>query len=84
MARSHSASTSTAKQKNKKEKPVANKKVPNTEVDPKRKTSASGNNDLRSEILALGGDEEDYDILKDVDSDVDASESGVEKKDVCL
>lgn len=37
---------------------------------------------LKEAIIALGGDEEDLELLKDVDSDVDLSAPSSSKKDV--
>ncbi|KAL5489969.1 MAK21 [Sanghuangporus weigelae] len=42
------------------------------------------NDGLRDEIIALGGDEEDYELLKDVNSDEDVMATGSSKKDATL
>ncbi|OCB86684.1 CBF-domain-containing protein [Sanghuangporus baumii] len=42
------------------------------------------NDSLRDEIIALGGDEEDYELLKDFDSDEDVIATGSNKKDATL
>lgn len=42
-----------------------------------------GMDQLKAEILALGGDEADFELVKDVDSDVDSAGEGSRKADVC-
>lgn len=76
MARVKTAKQAAVKQKSKttvsKEVSTSSKKDGTKEKAKKpTKSGDDSTNELKAEILALGGDEEDYELVKDVDSDIE-------------
>ena len=90
MARIHSAKIkATSSSSRQDETKKRNEKVTETTQNAKQKSAktkgkanvsvepSQGIDKFREEILALGGDEEDYELLKDLDSE---AEAGIEHK----
>lgn len=74
-------STKAAVTSSKSEKPTKAKGIDAVQKSPVRPLKRNG---LKEEILALGGDDEDYELLKDLDSDVDSPGPSSSKNDASV
>lgn len=89
MARVHSAkkaavassSKQNAAEKPIKEKPSKKKKDPTSKGKEPAKSS-EGADKFKEDVLALGGDDEDYELLKGVSSETEERVQGSSKQDV--